>query len=125
MNIKTLENLLIQSWIRETSSEPKDWTEERPSIGQCAVTALIVNDFFGGKIIRVPIISGSKMTSHYYNQLPDGETIDLTKNQFGSKVEFGLPTYQTRNHVLSNPGTKRRYLDLSTILLLNKANQNL
>ena len=79
MSIEQLNKLLNYCWSYETCSPGlKDvWNSENPSIGQCAITALIVNDFFGGKIMRCMSNSGS----HYYN-LIDENIIDLTVNQF-------------------------------------------
>ena len=62
MEIGQLKQILIQSWNLETCSPRlrEKWNEENPSIGQCAITALIVNDFFGGKIMRCMASSGSQ-----------------------------------------------------------------
>ena len=70
-----LKQLLIKSWNRDTCSKGlrDKWSNENPSLGQCAITALIVNDFFGGKIMRCIASSGS----HYYNIIND-ELVDLT-----------------------------------------------
>ncbi len=67
-----------KSWSRETCYPPQkeEWTEENPALGQCAVTALVVNDFLGGNIAY-----NSKL-NHYWNILPDNSTLDLTKIQF-------------------------------------------
>ena len=45
MEIGQLKKLLIQSWNLETCSPGlrDKWTEENPSLGQCAITTLIVN----------------------------------------------------------------------------------
>ena len=51
MNLIELENVLQRSWSKETSYCPDEWNEGSPSLGQCAITALIVNDYFGGEII--------------------------------------------------------------------------
>lgn len=112
MDINYLNRLLIESWSYDTCvpSLRDNWNNDIPSLGQCAITALIVNDFFGGKIMRCMTSSGS----HYYNLIND-EIIDLTVNQF-----FGiLPLYdsgeeRTKEYLLSNDNTKERYL-----LLLN------
>ena len=47
-------------------------------MGQCAVTALVVQDFLGGELIRA-FVCGE---SHYWNRLPDGSELDLTADQF-------------------------------------------
>ena len=75
MEIRELKLLLSRSRKRETCSPilRNEWNEENPSLGQCAITALIVNDIFGGEIMRCM----SSTVSHYYN-LIEGKIVDLT-----------------------------------------------
>lgn len=108
MEIRELRQLLSCSWEKETCSPglKNRWNEENPSLGQCAITALIVNDIFGGKIMRCMTSSGS----HYYNLIED-DIADLTVEQFLGE----LPNYEngeerTREYILSNEDTKNRYL---------------
>jgi hypothetical protein len=42
-----LKNILKKAWSKETSSVPDQWSKFNPALGQCAVTALAVNDYFG------------------------------------------------------------------------------
>ena len=49
---KRIYEALIKSWSIETSSK---WTIENPAKGQCGVTALVVQDICGGKIIKTKI----------------------------------------------------------------------
>lgn len=84
MNIKELERLLRKAWSRETCY-PKvqnEWSPENPSRGQCKVTALIVQDYFGGDIWY------SETLNHFWNVLPDGAVLDLTKEQFGEEYDI-------------------------------------
>ena len=83
MEIGELKQLLSYSWEKETCSPGlrSNWHEDNPTLGQCAITALIVNDIFGGKIMRCMTSSGS----HYYN-LIDNEIIDLTVEQFIDEI---------------------------------------
>lgn len=110
MKINELEKILELSWSKETTlpSLENIWNKTNPSLGQCAITSLVVNDFLGGKIMRCMC----KDISHYYN-LVNGNIIDLTVKQF--KDEF--PNYingeeRTREYLLSNENTKERYLTL-------------
>lgn len=114
MDESALEAYIRDSWIMETSSEP-NWTPENPALGQCAVTALVVNDYLGGKIVWAEAVNpeGRKI-SHYFN-LVDGKEIDFTRCQFpegtaipaGIDKTKGLPT--TRDYVLSFEATRKRY----------------
>lgn len=53
-----------------------EYTHENPAWGQCAVTALIVQDYFGGDILYC------NHANHYWNRLPTNEEIDFTRRQF-------------------------------------------
>ena len=73
---------LHDSWNRETAY-PKDqekWTDAIPSTGQCAATALVVQDRFGGALRY------DSELNHYWISFPNGDTIDFTKDQFGEGV---------------------------------------
>jgi hypothetical protein len=97
---------LRQAWTATTSAST-DWTPERPSVGQCAVTALIVQDELGGVLLRT--INAN--VSHYWNRLPDGSELDLTRDQF-DVWEPGEIVERDREYVLSFPETRRRYEEL-------------
>ena len=108
MEIGELKQLLSYSWQKETCSPGlrNEWNEDNPSLGQGAITSLIVNDIFGGKIMRCIASSGS----HYYN-LIDDEFVDLTVEQFlGEIPDYDNGEERTREHLLSNEDTKNRYL---------------
>ena len=66
------------------------WSMLNPSLGQCDVTALLIQDIWGGELVRTTV---EGYGSHYYNRLPGGEEIDLTGNQFpsGTVIPPGLP----------------------------------
>ena len=55
-----LYNVLRKSWFKETAypSSQVDWKESDPSYGQCAITAMLVHDMFGGTIHRIHIEGG-------------------------------------------------------------------
>ena len=106
--IEELKDHLYFAWCYDTCSPgcKDNWNESNPSLGQCAISALIVNDLFGGKIMRCMASSGS----HYYN-LIDDEIVDLTVEQFlGEIPEYELGEERTREYLLSNEDTKYRYL---------------
>ena len=74
--LNELDNILKLSWSKETcvSSLKDNWNKDNSSLGQCAITSLIVNDFLGGKIMRCMTSFGS----HYYNMI-NNKIIDLAK----------------------------------------------
>ena len=114
MEIEELKQWLLQSWDFKTCSPGlKDsWNKENPSLGQCAITALIVNDFFGGKIMRCMTSTGS----HYYNLIND-KIIDLTCEQFlGEIPDYEHSEERSVSYLLSNDDTRNRYEMLITNL---------
>ncbi len=115
IDLSKLEQILKDSWSKETSSDPDNWSPENPAWGQCAVTSLIVNDCLGGEIVWAPaILPNGKEISHYFNKI-NGKEIDLTREQFpsGTKIPLGIPKSKqfstTREYILSYPETQRRY----------------
>ncbi len=115
MNLSDLEKALQKSWSKETSYSPDSWSTDNSPFGQCAVTALVVNDYLGGEIVWADaVLPDGKTVSHYFN-LINGNEVDLTRPQFpqGTVIPKGVmknknfPT--TRDFMLSNDNTKRRY----------------
>lgn len=115
MDLSKLEKMLQQAWTDETSSE-QGWTEQNRALGQCAVTACVVHDYLGGEIVWAEVLlPDGKKSSHYFNKLPDGSIVDLTKRQFpeGTQIPEGQPKTKdkptTRAYVLSFQQTANRY----------------
>lgn len=110
-----LELALKRSWNKKTCYPfiKKQWTAENPAFGQCAVTALIVQDFFGGEILFC------KHQNHFWNQMPDNAKtqIDLTRSQFPSSVVICFDSTVVRQDLLYSEAalkakTLTRYLRL-------------
>lgn len=103
-----LESLVARlecAWSRQTSADPERWVPDNPAWGQCAVTALVVQDEVGGDLLRTTVDGGS----HYWNRLPDGSEVDLTREQFPKGAKYGQAVIKDREYVLSFPDTARRY----------------
>ena len=85
LTLEALQVAITASWSLETC-DPTDtaqWTPENPSRGQCAVSALVVHDFFGGQLLEAEVLfdDGSRQGFHYWNRLDRGD-VDLTSEQF-------------------------------------------
>ena len=104
---------LEENWCLETSVN-FEFDEDNPSSGQCVPTALIVQDVYGGNLVRG--MCGD--ASHYWNELPDGTEVDLTRQQFGGK-ELVRDEYRTREYVLQDPLTRSRYILLKQKMILS------
>ena len=59
-----------------------EWTPENKTLGQCSITAFLMQDLYGGKVYGVPLGDGS---FHCFNAV-DGCVFDLTSEQFGNTV---------------------------------------
>ena len=103
--IEQLAAALEQSWSKETTYFPDRWSATSPATGQGAVTALVVQDYLGGELLRTTVDG----QSYYLNELPDGSQVNLTAAQFGAGTVFTTPARSTREHVLGTPATVARY----------------
>ena len=79
-----LYELLLSVWCAETCAPRmrQDWTPEDPTLGQCSVTAFLVQDLFGGEVLGIPLEEGGV---HCYNRVR-GVVFDLTSEQFGARA---------------------------------------
>jgi hypothetical protein len=92
VNLDALRSALEASWARDTSDDPDNWSDAVPCFGQCAVTSLVVRDYVGGEIRIARVLrDGEPVDMHCWLELPDGETIDWTTEQFDFDYELGDP----------------------------------
>ncbi|HDR7353177.1 hypothetical protein ABEX67_06495 [Bacillus wiedmannii] len=77
---KRIYEALIKSWSIETSSK---WTSENPAKGQCGVTALVVQDIYGGEIKKTKV----REVWHFYNFI-DGQRFNFTEAQFNENLNY-------------------------------------
>jgi hypothetical protein len=63
------------------------------SYGQCAATAVVVYERYGGEILRSEIIrcDGEKLR-HFYNRI-DGQRLDFTADQLEMREHWSMPEY--------------------------------
>lgn len=96
----------------------EDLPRDNPPRGQCVVSSLVVQDFFGGDLFRVKAQGDGVDEKHYFNVLDDGTVIDTTRMQYKSKQVSLTPapvdlkgTYASiRDKVLDDQDTLRRYI---------------
>jgi hypothetical protein len=85
VSFEVLKIAIRASWCLETCdpTDAADWAPTNPSLGQCAVTALVVHDFFGGELLEAEVFlqNGSRQGFHYWNRLASVD-VDLTREQF-------------------------------------------
>ena len=76
-------DLLSEIWCAETCAPRmrSDWSPENKTLGQCSITAFLLQDLYGGKVFGVPLGDGNY---HCFNVVGDC-VFDLTSEQFGEK----------------------------------------
>jgi hypothetical protein len=83
-----IEGAFRAAWAADTCS-PDDldrarWHAGNPAWGHCDITALVVNDLFGGDLMlgEVWAADGERQGYHWWNLLATGVQLDLTYEQF-------------------------------------------
>jgi hypothetical protein len=110
-----IEDALRASWAADTCS-PDDldragWQADNPAWGHCDITALLVHDLLGGDLVVGEVhLDDERNGWHWWNRLPGGVEIDLTREQFrrgqaiaGARMvrrPAGLPTRRCREYLL-------------------------
>ncbi len=80
-----------------------EWSDENKCVGMCAITSLIINDYFGGDICKI-YVDG---ISHYFN-LIENKIVDLTSSQFNHEIDYKDYQIIDRQKILTDD-TKNRY----------------
>ena len=100
----------------DTAQDPARWNPERPSTGHCAVVALLVQDVFGGDLIRATGVNADGPVVHYWTKTPDYGPLDLTADQFVGGAVFERFEVRARDRLLADPDTRARYARLKARL---------
>ena len=109
-------DLLSEIWCAETCAPRMrpDWSPENRTLGQCSITAFLLQDLYGGKVFGIPLWDGSY---HCFNAV-DGCVFDLTSEQFGEKtLEYSDCVEQFREDHFAKEEKKQRYQYLREKLL--------
>lgn len=112
-NLQTIDdlyNILRECWCKETAypSCQAEWVPNDPSYGQCAITAMLVYDMFGGTIHRIRVSGGG---THYFNKI-NGQYLDLTIEQFdlyNIPVNYEPNEEMDRKYCGKNADTQKRF----------------
>ena len=106
---------LRKAWCRETAhpSYQDKWSEDNPSYGQCCVTALVMQDLYGGDVYECKV-QGKR---HYVNITLEGYLHDYTSMQFEEgQIVYDKMKLRTRESLLKSKSVKERYVLLKTRL---------
>ena len=111
-----LYDLLCTIWCAQTCA-PRlrgGWSMENQTLGQCSITAFLVQDIFGGEVLGIPLQGGGV---HCLNKA-GGCLFDLTSEQFGDeKLDYSCCIPQSRDVHFADPEKYNRYLYLKNELL--------
>lgn len=80
---RDLYDRLCRVWCADTCAPRlrSEWSEDNRTLGQCSITAFLVQDIFGGRVYGILRPGGN---FHCYNDV-DGCVFDLTSEQFGEE----------------------------------------
>lgn len=110
-NPRDMYDVLSKIWCEYTCA-PRlrdGWSRENMTLGQCSITAFLVQDFFGGEVYGVLRPGGNY---HCYNVIGD-VVFDLTSEQFGDEVlSYENNPVQRREDHFAKAEKYERYLYL-------------
>ncbi|WP_430365587.1 YunG family protein [Trinickia sp. NRRL B-1857] len=78
-----LYRVISRVWSADTSSPTGAWSPSNPAQNHCSITALVVQDYFGGEILCTRTTGGT----HFYNVI-DGKKWDITVSQFNEPIPY-------------------------------------
>ena len=82
------------------------WTADNKTMGQCSVTAFLMQDYFGGEVYGILRPDGNY---HCFN-VAGGCVFDLTSEQFGDEVlDYSACTKQSRSVHFASEEKRKRY----------------
>lgn len=114
---RDLYDILDTLWCRSTCAPrmQDEWSESNKTLGQCSITAFLVQDIYGGTVYGILRPGGNY---HCYNDI-DGHVFDLTSEQFGeeaaSLVYEGNPVQEREVH-FAKEEKRLRYEHLKQML---------
>lgn len=85
--VAELRAVIQPGWDEKTAWRNR-WDPKNPPLNQCAVTAVLVKKYFGGQLISTTVGG----VPHFLNRMPDGQELDLTRDQFPATAKRGTST---------------------------------
>ena len=98
------------SWSRDTSAVPHDWTSHNPARGRCDASSFVFWELFGGDLVLAKVyVEGIQTEHHYWNRI-GGVDVDLTLEQFTAGEELRLKQVLSSDYIRSHVPTMRTEL---------------
>ena len=109
-------DILSDIWCAETCAPRmrENWSPENKTLGQCSITAFLMQDIYGGKVYGILRPGGNY---HCFNDV-GGCVFDLTSEQFGDeRLDYSDCPEQFREVHFAKEEKKQRYEYLRTKLM--------
>ena len=109
-------DLLTEVWAADTCAPRMrdDWSADNKTLGQCSITAFLMQDIYGGQVFGVPLGDGNY---HCFNKIGDC-VFDLTSEQFGNKeLDYSACPEQFREIHFAKDEKLKRYQQLKERLM--------
>jgi len=113
---RDLYDVLSHLWCADTCAPRMrhQWSADNKTLGQCSITAFLVQDICGGKVYGILRPGGNY---HCYNEV-DGHIFDLTSEQFGDEIlDYDNNPEQSRDIHFAKEEKYQRYLSLKQALI--------
>ncbi len=119
MNIDDFKDILFNLYSKDMCyiGSQSFWDEDNPCVGMCAITSMLVQDYFNYDIAKIKVDG----TSHYFN-VCNGKVIDLTKEQFNQGINYYGYEVVDRSILNNNKDTMHRYLLLKNAFIEHMKN---
>ena len=113
--------VFADAWVKETCFPAlrAQWSDSNKALGQCAATALVVHDMYGGTF------ADDKQLNHVWNILPDGSQHDFCRTQFKSGEEPKATTMKTRDDLLNHKKAEQVEMEKRYRLLKERVDERL
>ena len=101
-------DILSEIWQADTCAPRMrgDWSEDNKTLGQCSITAFLMQDIYGGRVLGVMLDDGNY---HCFNDVC-GCVFDLTSEQFGDvKLNYNDCPEQFREVHFKKEEKQKRY----------------
>ena len=112
MTLSEIESAIQSSWSIDTTYCADDYAARHPAWGNCAVTALLLQELLGGDLMRGWAIEpGQSATAHYWNRV-NGLDLDLTWRQFAQGTILTDTALADYHVLVENEWMRERYENL-------------
>lgn len=97
-------------WSLQTTYTPSSWISENPARGQCVPSALAIQKYLGGEIVKCTLFFKNGSESHYWDIIGDDELdttfIQYKDHKIDNEIFVGIVRKDT---LLLDHDTRKRY----------------